>query len=132
MHADERTLLLQAVCLHPTDATAKLVFADWLDEHGEVGESMRWATKNQKRPCGSSILASLVDQPFSWSWCFVAHYVESLPLSIYKQLKRYQITSVTGHRRHYPSQEFAWNDFIQAFAVAYAAGKVGKRRAKKC
>ncbi len=31
----EREALLRAVCEHPDDDTPRLVFADWLDEHGE-------------------------------------------------------------------------------------------------
>jgi uncharacterized protein (TIGR02996 family) len=31
----EREALLAAVCEHPDDDTPRLVFADWLDEHGE-------------------------------------------------------------------------------------------------
>ena len=32
---NERDALLKAVCDNPDDDTPRLVFADWLDEHGE-------------------------------------------------------------------------------------------------
>jgi uncharacterized protein (TIGR02996 family) len=40
--ADDEKAFLRAVCEHPDDDRPRLIFADWLDEHGDPrGEFIR-------------------------------------------------------------------------------------------
>ncbi len=48
---------------HPDDWTHRLVYADWLDEHGHdvLADGQRWQAKHQKHPLGSG-------RDYAWWW----------------------------------------------------------------
>jgi uncharacterized protein (TIGR02996 family) len=134
---NERDALLAMVCQRPFCGATKLVFADWLEEHGECGEAIRWAVRNRRRPINSTQR----DVCWGWWWGLAsAHIVRgtanSLPDCLMfgpDGLKRDRESQMYRHWRStgFDTQDKAWNAFIVAFAAAHAQGKIGRRRKTK-
>ena len=73
----ERDALVRGILAAPTDPAPYVVFADWLEEHGEaeLGYVYRWMATHGKRPRhrrrypGTRFhRGPAVPGPFSWAW----------------------------------------------------------------
>jgi uncharacterized protein (TIGR02996 family) len=130
--------LLDTVCEQPTNATAKLVLADWLDENGYCGESMRWASRWGKNPSqaeGDWATGMLVDNPPS-GWYFgisgsnESRRADVVPHCIFGvKIGRPDTPEYLCVPYKTPSQ--AWLAFIVAFGEAYKRSKIGRRQKTK-
>ena len=74
---DEHAALLRNVLNRPEERAPYLVFADWLDEHGEMelGYAYRWMAMHGQRPRHRRRYPGTryhrgpaVPEPFSWAW----------------------------------------------------------------
>jgi uncharacterized protein (TIGR02996 family) len=132
----ELKALLDTVCERPTDATAKLVLADWLDENGYCGESMRYAVARDKCPlilipgaghCWLNAIKYRRDKNRFDRRTKVPHV-----LFHWLGLKEQDGYSCLGNywvAWDKPSK--AWIAFIVAFGEAYKEGKIGRKRKTK-
>jgi uncharacterized protein (TIGR02996 family) len=138
IHPELKTLLA-TVCDKPTDATAKLVLADWLDENGYCGEAMRWASKWRKNPSqeeGGWNRIMMIGEKLPTGWFFgIARRGESwradvVPGCVFGiNIERPDTQNTNCLPYKTPLQ--SWLAFIVAFDEAYKNGKIGRKRKTK-
>jgi uncharacterized protein (TIGR02996 family) len=138
----ELKALLDTVCECRTDATAKLVLADWLDENGYCGESMRWAVRRCRRPVLISAGLTLdsagdlsIWRGAGWGWRLDRHglsqscHPETLPKSVFGYTPK--LNPFPSFVVSFSFESQAWLAFIINFGDAYKKGKIGRKRKTK-
>jgi uncharacterized protein (TIGR02996 family) len=68
----DRRPFLRAIALRPEDPLQLLIYADWLDEHGDVDEAqtMRWRAEFWTWRRGRKLVpVRLLNFPRLWGWC---------------------------------------------------------------
>jgi uncharacterized protein (TIGR02996 family) len=112
-----------AIQADPNDALPKLVFADWLDERGDVrGEGLRWLAEHGKRPA-----CDTTGKRPSWDWwsrppAEPDYYADSvvdayvLPGNLFRRLKG----KPTDIWKGYGSYRAALRDLGRAWAACVA------------
>ena len=105
----------------PDDWELRLVFADWLEDQGEVtmAQYQRWATREKVCPEKSDTVSSEIQESFGWIhnqnfswdwWCSEKHMQgDHIPLWLQDALQDGAETSVTIRYRlkEFPSVEVA-------------------------
>lgn len=129
---EEREALMRCFIDDPRNRVAMLAFADWLDEHNECGESMRWAVRTGRRPSRyRDIQGRLAGRDREWTWWFGDRrgYPETLPARLRTFMKVGKAGSLWFAR--FPTAFEAWDTFIRAFGECFRLGEIGYRRPRK-
>lgn len=126
--SDERNSLMLALCDEPSSRILKLVFADFLDDNGECGDALRWASRSDKWP---GFLKSVTGRFSSWLPCWMwgkgfGRKQNRISWFIPKKLAFFVKTYPDEVSRHLTPMS-AWDALIVGYQAAKIARMINSR-----